>query len=38
MTYEEAIIILACVRAGDQSFTLEQITRALVLTGDIPIA
>lgn len=37
MTYEEAIVILSCVRAGDQSFSLEQITRALVMTGDIEL-
>lgn len=37
MSYEEAIVILACVRAGDKSFSIEQITRALVLTGDIEI-
>jgi predicted transcriptional regulator len=35
MSYEQAISILARVRAGDISPTLSQITEALCMTGDI---
>jgi hypothetical protein len=35
MSYEQAIAILAAVRAGDKSPTILQITTALTLTGDL---
>jgi hypothetical protein len=35
MSYTEALAILEAVKAGDQTPTLQQITTALVLTGDI---
>lgn len=35
MSYIEAIAILERVRHGDKTPTVEQITLALVLTGDI---
>lgn len=35
MTYEDAIVILERVRAGDKTPTLAQITQALMLTGDL---
>jgi hypothetical protein len=35
MNYYEAIAILERVKAGDKTPTLEQITAALILTGDI---
>lgn len=35
MSYYDAQIILARVRAGDKTPTLAQITEALILTGDI---
>jgi len=35
VNYYEAIAILERVKAGDKSPTLEQITNALILTGDI---
>lgn len=35
MSHYEAIAILERVKAGDKTPTLEQITNALILTGDI---
>ena len=35
MTYEQALAILERVRAGDKTPTLQEITEALILTGDI---
>jgi len=35
MTYYEAIAILQRVRNGDKTPTLDEITRALQLTGDV---
>jgi hypothetical protein len=35
MTYMEALSILIRVRAGDKTPTLQQITEALILTGDL---
>lgn len=35
MSYYEALSILIRVRAGDKTPTFEQITQALVLTGDL---
>ena len=35
MNYYEALAILERVKAGDKSPTLEQITNALIITGDI---
>jgi len=35
MSYEQAIVILEAVKAGDKSPTVIQITTALSLTGDL---
>lgn len=35
MSYQDAIGILERVKAGDKTPTLEEITCALILTGDI---
>lgn len=35
MSYQTAIAILERVQAGDKSPTLQEITEALILTGDI---
>lgn len=35
MSHYQAIAILERVKAGDKTPTLEQITTALILTGDI---
>jgi hypothetical protein len=35
MNYKEALAILERIKAGDNTPTLQQITEALILTGDI---